>query len=72
MSEGNVGSKVSELNEEEEIKRLQKNVEITLGDIQVICNIIDIGTQRGAFRASELKGVGEYYERMTKILSSQK
>lgn len=71
MSESNVNAEVNEVNKgvSEDMK---KNVEIPLSDIQVIVNIIDIATQRGAFRAPELKGVGEYYEKMNKLVSPQK
>lgn len=72
MSESEVKSEVSEVNQEGVQERLDEQVNVSLGDVQVIVNIIDIATQRGAFRAPELKGVGEYYEKMTKLLSPQK
>lgn len=72
MSESEVKSEVSEVNQEGVQGRLDEQVNVSLGDVQVIVNIIDIATQRGAFRAPELKGVGEYYEKMTKLLSPQK
>ena len=72
MSESNVSSEVKEVNNQEMQEKLAQKVEVTMGDIQVLVNIIDVATQRGAFRAPELKGVGEYYEKMTQILSPQK
>jgi len=72
MSESNVSSEVNEVNKSEMQEKLSKKVEVTMGDIQVLVNIIDVATQRGAFRAPELKGIGEYYEKMTNILSPQK
>lgn len=72
MSEANVSSEVKEVNNPEMQEKLAQKVEVTMGDIQVLVNIIDVATQRGAFRAPELKGVGEYYEKMTQILSPQK
>lgn len=33
-------------------------VDITLGDFQGVVNLIDVCTQRGAFRGEELSGVG--------------
>jgi len=71
MSESNVNAEVNEVNKGVS-GDMEKNVEIPLSDIQVIVNIIDIATQRGAFRAPELKGVGEYYEKMNKLISPQK
>tara|TARA_B100000035_G_C20773318_1_gene453565 strand:- start:100 stop:321 length:222 start_codon:yes stop_codon:yes gene_type:complete len=72
MSESNVSSEVKEVNNQEMQEKLAQKVEVTMGDIQVLVNIIDVATQRGAFRAPELKGVGEYYEKMAQILSPQK
>ena len=72
MSDSNVSSEVKEVNNSEMQEKLTQTVEVTMGDIQVIANIIDVATQRGAFRAPELKGVGEFYEKMSKIISPQK
>ena len=72
MSESNVSSEVNEVNNTVAQEKLEQKVEVTIGDIQVIVNIIDVATQRGAFRAPELKGVGEFYEKMSKIISPQK
>lgn len=69
MSEdnSNVASTVSEVNQE----RLQKKVELTVGDLQVMVNIIEAVTARGGFRAPELKGVGEYFEKITALLPKE-
>ena len=72
MSESNVSSEVNEVNNTVAQEKLEQKVEVTIGDIQVIVNIIDVATQRGAFRAPELKGVGEFYEKMSQIISPQK
>ena len=72
MSDSNVSSEVNEVNNTVAQEKLEQKVEVTIGDIQVIVNIIDVATQRGAFRAPELKGVGEFYEKMSKIISPQK
>ena len=61
----NVESKVSEVNEE----RLKQLVEVTVGDLQVVANIIEVATQRGAFRAAELKYVGEFFERVSGLIN---
>jgi hypothetical protein len=63
----NVESKVSEVNEE----RLQQKVEVTVGDLQVVVNIIEAATQRGAFRAPELKGVGEFFEKVSGLIPKE-
>ena len=72
MSESSVSSEVNEVNNTEAQEKLAQTVEVTMGDIQVIVNIIDVATQRGAFRAPELKGVGEFYQKMSPIISPQK
>ena len=57
MSEdSNVTSNVSEVNE-----KLNETVEVTVGDIQIMVNIIEAVTARGGFRAPELKGIGEFF-----------
>jgi hypothetical protein len=72
MSDSSVSSEVNEVNNTEAQENLAQTVEVTMGDIQVIVNIIDVATQRGAFRAPELKGVGEFYEKMSQIISPKK
>jgi len=71
MSEGNsnVGSTVSEVNENEE--RLSQKVEVTAGDLQVMVNIIEAVTARGGFRAPELKGIGEYFEKISGMIPKE-
>ena len=60
----NVESKVSEVSEE----KMNQPVEVTVGDIQVMVNIIEAGTARGGFRAPELKGIGEYFEKISALI----
>lgn len=65
---GNVQSNVSEVADE----RLQQKVEVTVGDLQIVANIIEVATQRGAFRAPELKGVGEFFEKISGLIPKDK
>lgn len=37
-------------------------------DLVNILKIVEVCTQRGAFRANELKGVGEVYEKLSKLV----
>lgn len=69
MSEenSNVNSTVSEVSEEVS----KQTVEVTVGDLQVMVNIIEAVTARGGFRAPELKGVGEYFEKITKMIPKE-
>ena len=43
---------------------------LTVNDLSNIINIIDVCSQRGAFKATELKGIGTVYERLTNIHAS--
>lgn len=41
---------------------------ISLNELQVLANIVDLATQRGAFRGNELSQVGAVYDRLTSFL----
>lgn len=41
---------------------------LTLNDLANIANLIEVSVQRGAFRANEVKAVGEVYENLTKFI----
>ena len=41
---------------------------LTIADLNLVVQIIDIATQRGAFRAPELKMVGELYDKTQEFL----
>jgi hypothetical protein len=43
---------------------------ITVADLNLIKNIIDLASTRGAFRAAEMKQVGEVYEKLTTFLDA--
>lgn len=42
---------------------------ISLNELQLLANIVDLATQRGAFRGNELSQVGAVYDRLTSFLS---
>jgi hypothetical protein len=44
--------------------------QITLQDLAVIKNLIDVACQRGAFRAEEMRTVGELYEKLSGFLET--
>lgn len=44
------------------------NITINLQDMKNIIVLIDLCTQRGAFRGPELKSVGQLYEKITKFV----
>lgn len=43
---------------------------ITVADLNLLKNIIDLASTRGAFRAAEMKQVGEVYEKLTAFLDA--
>jgi len=45
------------------------NQELSVTDLAVLKNIIDLACERGAFRGPELKTVGETYEKLTTFLA---
>ena len=47
-----------------------ENTSITVTDLDTIRNIIDLACTRGAFRANEVKAVGEMHEKLTKFLEA--
>lgn len=47
----------------------QDNANLTINDLKTIINIVDLATQRGAFRANELKTVGTVYEKVQAFLA---
>ena len=47
-----------------------ENKEITVADLGLLKNIIDLASTRGAFRAAEMKEVGEVYDKLTAFLEA--
>ena len=43
---------------------------ITVADLNLLKNIIDLASTRGAFRAGEMKQVGEVYEKLNAFLEA--
>ena len=43
--------------------------ELSVTDLAVLKNIIDLACERGAFRGPELKTVGEVYDKLTAFLA---
>lgn len=47
-----------------------ENKEITIADLGLLKNIIDLASTRGAFRAAEMKEIGEVYNKLTAFLEA--
>jgi hypothetical protein len=43
---------------------------ITIADLNLLKNIIDLASTRGAFRAAEMKEVGEVYNKLSLFLEA--
>jgi hypothetical protein len=45
-------------------------ISLTISDLVVLRNIIDLASSRGAFKAPELKDVGTAYERLNAFIEA--
>ncbi len=48
----------------------QEGTELNISDLAALKSIIDVASQRGAFRAGELEAVGKTYNKLSKFLDS--
>ena len=48
------------------------SVEFMSNDVKVVMNIIDVASARGCFRPPEMKGIGEFYEKLSGLLPQEK
>lgn len=44
--------------------------ELTLSDLSAIKSVMEVATQRGAFKAQELTAVGQIYDKLSLFLNS--
>ena len=44
--------------------------QLSITDLAVLKNIIEVASNRGAFQAAELRQVGEVYEKLTGLLKT--
>ena len=47
----------------------QSGAELTVQDLQAIKQIIDVATQRGAFKGNELMSIGQVYNKLDTFLT---
>jgi hypothetical protein len=48
----------------------EESTDLTINDLTGLRSVIDVATQRGAFKASELEVVGKLYNRLDKFLTA--
>ena len=55
----------------EEVQQAEapEDTSISLNDLQVLSNIVDLATQRGAFRGNELTQVGQVFDKLSTFLA---
>jgi hypothetical protein len=49
---------------------MENTEQITIVDLDLLRNIVNLAVTRGAFNAAEAKQVGEVYEKLTKFLEA--
>lgn len=64
MSEENI----KEVVEETQTVSEPVKVDFMTTDVAIVLNIIDVASARGTFRGPEMKGVGEFYEKLQSLL----
>jgi hypothetical protein len=47
-----------------------ENKEITIADLNLLKDIVDLASTRGAFRAAEMKELGEVYNKLASFLDA--
>ena len=53
---------------EAETSTTVENVTLTIADLQLIAQVVDLASSRGAFRAAELEQVGAVYTKLSGFL----
>ena len=48
----------------------EESPDLTINDLSGLKSVIDVATQRGAFKAGELEAVGKIYNRLDKFLAA--
>ena len=54
----------------EENQTQQEGVALTIQDLTLIANIVDLAVQRGAFKGAEAKTVGAAFEKLVEVLKA--
>jgi hypothetical protein len=54
----------------EEAQQPQSGTDLNVSDLLALRNIVDVASQRGAFKASELEMVGKVYNKLNTFLEA--
>jgi len=58
------------MSEENKTEAQQNNVELTLQDLGALRAVIDVASQRGAFKPNEMVAVGTVYNKLASFLEA--
>lgn len=57
-------------NQQPNTPQAEAGADLNISDLTALKSIIDVATQRGAFKAAELEAVGKVYNRLSGFLDS--
>ena len=60
------------MSETQDTQPAPDQVTLTLDDLSAVLSIVDVATQRGAFRPKEFTAVGKVYEKISSFLEQVK
>jgi len=55
---------------EEEATQLPVDTQITLNDLAILLQVVDLATTRGAFKANELSQIGSVFDKVSAFLAA--
>jgi hypothetical protein len=61
---------MSEENKQEDANQEAAGAELTISDLQSIKQVIDVASQRGAFKPNEMVAVGTIYSKLESFLAA--
>ena len=60
------------MSETQDTQPASDQVTLTLDDLSAVLSIVDVATQRGAFRPKEFTAIGKVYEKISNFLEQVK
>jgi hypothetical protein len=68
MSKENINQVVEETQPQPQTQTEPVKVDFMSSDVAIVLNIIDVASARGTFRGPEMKGIGEFYEKLQGLI----
>lgn len=66
MSKENINQVVEETQPQTQTEPVK--VDFMSSDVAIVLNLIDVASARGTFRGPEMKGIGEFYEKLQGLI----